>query len=120
MIFCLLCLPSSILISVYFLYTLLRLNKIYTYNRILTQYALLRISLSMNDLARTPQQLGTLIQRARKAQGWSQTELAERAGLRQATISGIETGEKPGRLDTILALLAALDLEFRVAARSKG
>jgi HTH-type transcriptional regulator/antitoxin HipB len=41
-------------------------------------------------------------------------------GLRQATISGIETGEKPGRLDTILALLAALDLEIRVAERSKG
>lgn len=75
---------------------------------------------SMSDLARTPRQIGTLIQRARKTRGWTQTRLAERAGLRQATISIIESGEKPAKLDSILAVLAALDLEFRIGARSKG
>ena len=74
----------------------------------------------MSDLARTPKQIGTLIQRARKKRDWTQQQLAERAGLRQETISTIESGEKPAKLDTILAVLAALDLEFRIGARSKG
>ena len=74
----------------------------------------------MSDLARTPRQIGAIIQRARKKRGWTQTQLAERAGLRQATISVLETGEKPAKLDTILAVLAALDLEFMVGERSKG
>jgi HTH-type transcriptional regulator/antitoxin HipB len=32
----------------------------------------------------------------------------------------IEGGGKPAKLETILAILAALDLEFRIGARSKG
>ncbi|MFD2857922.1 helix-turn-helix domain-containing protein [Seohaeicola zhoushanensis] len=74
----------------------------------------------MNDLARTPRQIGAIIQRARKKRDWTQMKLAERAGLRQATISMIESGEKPAKLETILAILAALDLEFRIGERSKG
>lgn len=74
----------------------------------------------MSELARTARQIGTIIQRARKKRGWTQTQLAERAGLRQATISVIETGETSSRLESILAVLAALDLEFRVDERSKG
>jgi HTH-type transcriptional regulator/antitoxin HipB len=74
----------------------------------------------MNDLARTPKQIGTIIQRARKQRAWTQSDLAERAGLRQGTISVIEKGDKPAKLDSILAVLAALDLEFRVGERSKS
>lgn len=74
----------------------------------------------MSDLARTPRQIGTIIQRARKKHDWTQAQLAERAGLRQATISMIESGEKPAKLESILSVLAALDLEFRVSERSKG
>ena len=74
----------------------------------------------MSDLARTPKQIGSIIQRARKRRAWSQMQLSERAGLRQATISMIESGEKPAKLETILAVLAALDLEFRIGRRSKG
>ncbi|MCG8450055.1 MAG: helix-turn-helix domain-containing protein [Pirellulales bacterium] len=74
----------------------------------------------MKELARTPRQIGTIIQRVRKKRGWSQLQLAERAGLRQATISQVESGEKPAKLDTILAVLAALDLEFRIGGRTKG
>ncbi|PYZ99568.1 helix-turn-helix domain-containing protein [Gammaproteobacteria bacterium 2W06] len=74
----------------------------------------------MTDLARTPRQLGTTLQRARKQRGWTQAFVAERAGLRQETISIIENGAKPSKLSSILAVLAALDLEFRVAERSKG
>ena len=74
----------------------------------------------MNDLARTPRQIGTLIQRARKKRNWTQMQLAERAGLRQATISVIESGERPAKLDSILSVLGALDLEFRICDRTKG
>jgi len=40
--------------------------------------------------------------------------------LRQETISLIETGHPAARLDTLLAVLAVLDLEFRITARSRG
>jgi HTH-type transcriptional regulator/antitoxin HipB len=72
----------------------------------------------MPDLARTPRQIGTIIRRHRKRLNLSQSGLGERAGLRQETISLIETGNPATRLDTILAVLAALDLEFQIAARS--
>ncbi len=74
----------------------------------------------MTDLARTPQQIGSLVQRTRRKRGLSQTELGERAGLRQETISLIESGNPATKLETILAVLAALELEFRIVPRSKG
>jgi HTH-type transcriptional regulator / antitoxin HipB len=74
----------------------------------------------MTDLARTPQQIGNLIRRARKRQGLNQGQLGDRAGLRQETISLIETGNPAAKLETILAVLAALDLEFRIVSRTKG
>ena len=74
----------------------------------------------MSDLARTPNQIGTIIRRRRKKLGLSQSALGEKAGLRQETISLIETGNPAARLDTILAVLAALDLEFQIGTRSRG
>lgn len=74
----------------------------------------------MADLARDPRQIGNLIRRARKKQGWSQTQLGRLAGLRQETISLIETGNPSTTLETILSVLAALDLEFRAMPRSKS
>ena len=74
----------------------------------------------MTDLARNPKQIGNLIQRARKRHGWNQTQLGDKAGLRQETVSLIETGNPAAKLETILAVLAVLDLEFQIAPRSKG
>lgn len=74
----------------------------------------------MMELARTPRQIGNLVRRARKRHGWSQTQLGEKTGLRQETISLIETGNPATRLETILTVVAALDLEFRLASRSKS
>lgn len=74
----------------------------------------------MNNLARTPAQIGTIIRRNRKRLGLSQSELGDRAGLRQETISLIETGNPATRLETMLAVLATLDLEFRIAVRSRS
>jgi HTH-type transcriptional regulator/antitoxin HipB len=74
----------------------------------------------MSDLARNPKQIGNLIRRVRKQRGWTQTQLGEMAGLRQATISLIETGNPAATLETILTVLGVLDLEFRIVPRSKG
>lgn len=74
----------------------------------------------MPELARTPKQIGAVIRRHRKQHGWSQATLGERAGLRQETISLIETGNPATRADTLLAVLAALGLELQVASRSRG
>lgn len=71
----------------------------------------------MSELARSPEQLGNAIRRARKKRGMSQSELGHKAGLRQETISLIENGNPAAKLETILAVLAALDLEFQVSER---
>ena len=76
--------------------------------------------MSMKDLARDPRQVGNLVRRARKKQGLSQSQLGDKAGLRQETISLIETGNPAAKLQTILGILAALDLELRIVPRSKG
>lgn len=74
----------------------------------------------MTDLARNPKQIGSLVRRARKKCGMSQSQLGEKAGLRQATMSQVETGNPAATLETILAILSALDLELRIVPRSKG
>lgn len=74
----------------------------------------------MTHTVRTLTQIGTAIQRARRQKGWTQTELAKRAGVRQATISLIETGETPAKLDTLLAILAALELELALGDRAQS
>jgi len=72
----------------------------------------------MADIARSPKQLGNIIHRARKQRGMTQTELANRTGLRQALISEIETGHDGTKMSTIYTLFAALDLELMVGTRS--
>lgn len=72
----------------------------------------------MRHIARSPTQLGNLIQRQRKQMGMSQTDLASLVGLRQELISKIERGHEGTKLASIYALFAALDLELVVEARS--
>lgn len=74
----------------------------------------------MSDLARSPKQIGNIIRRARKSKGMSQAELGDLAGLRQSTVSLIESGESDVKLDTLLAILQTLNLEFRIVPRSSG
>jgi HTH-type transcriptional regulator/antitoxin HipB len=74
----------------------------------------------MSDLARDSKQIGALIRRARKKRSWSQQQLGAAAGLRQETVSVIENGHPAARIDTLLSLLAALDLEFQIAPRSQS
>ncbi|WP_018875686.1 helix-turn-helix domain-containing protein [Thioalkalivibrio sp. ALE31] len=74
----------------------------------------------MTLLARTPKQIGTIVRRVRRKQGLTQAALGEKSGLRQETISLIENGNPATRLETLLAVLAALDLEFHIAPRARS
>ena len=71
----------------------------------------------MTDLARSPEQIGNAIRRARKKAGMSQSDLGEKTGLRQGTISQIEKGHPAAKLETILAIISALDLELKISPR---
>jgi HTH-type transcriptional regulator/antitoxin HipB len=72
------------------------------------------------QLARDSKQIGNIIRRARKKQALTQGQLGEKTGLRQATVSQVENGHPSARIDTLLALFGALDLELCVAPRSKN
>jgi HTH-type transcriptional regulator/antitoxin HipB len=74
----------------------------------------------MNNLARDPKQIGNIVRRFRKKQTLTQKQLGDRTALRQETISLIENGNPAARIKTLLAVLAALDLEFQIAPRSRG
>ena len=74
----------------------------------------------MEQIARTPQQAGRALQRRRRAMKLTQAQLGQRAKLRQATVSALEAGEPRTQLRTLMALLAALDLELVVRPRSKA
>lgn len=74
----------------------------------------------MSDLARSLQQIGNAIRRARKQRRLSQRELGAMARLRQETISLIENGQTDTSVETLLVILAALDLELQIVPRSKS
>jgi len=74
----------------------------------------------MDQITRTPKQLGTILRRRRKELGLSQDALASRIHLRQATISALENSATDTRLGTLFDALAALDIELVVRPRTKG
>ena len=74
----------------------------------------------MKQSARTTRQIGAIIRRARRSAGMNQTELGEKVGLRQATISKLERGEPATRLSTMLDVLSALGLEIVIDRRGRG
>ena len=73
----------------------------------------------MNQASRTPVQLGAELRRYRRQRELSQDELGQRIKKRQATISHLES-EGAGTLETLFAVLSALDLELAIRPRSKN
>ena len=73
----------------------------------------------MSQIARTAKQIGVAVRRRRRALGWSQSELGSRAGLRQATISVLESGNPGTRLSTLIDIITTLELEMVVQDRSE-
>lgn len=74
---------------------------------------------NIDKIARTPLQLGNYIRERRRELGLTQENLAAKIGVRQRTVSDIETSAA-ARLDTVLRALAALDLELVIRPRTKG
>ena len=74
----------------------------------------------MNQSARTAEQIGAIVRRARRNAQLTQTELGNRIGLRQATISKLEAGRPATRLSTLLDTLTALGLEIIIDERGKA
>jgi len=72
------------------------------------------------DIIRSQNSLGISIREQRKAKGLTQADLAQRAGLRQATISGVEKGVHSIRLENLLNILRILNLELSLQARSQN
>jgi HTH-type transcriptional regulator/antitoxin HipB len=72
-----------------------------------------------SQIIRNEKQMGAELRRARRRAGLSQSTLGERVHLRQATVSRVEAGEPAVQLSTVMALLAALDLELVLRPRSK-
>jgi HTH-type transcriptional regulator/antitoxin HipB len=74
---------------------------------------------NIDKIARTPLQLGNYIRERRRELGLTQENLASKIGMRQRTVSHIETSAA-ARLDTVLRALAALDLELVIRPRTKS
>lgn len=74
----------------------------------------------MNQIVRLPSQLGALIQSERLRRNMTQQELASLTGKQQKTISAIENGSDGTKLDTLLSVIATLDLDLQVVPRRRG
>ena len=74
----------------------------------------------MDQATRTQAQLGAYLRRARKAKGLTQSGLADTVSKRQATISNLESPAGGATLETLFAVLSALDLELVLRPRTKG
>ncbi|MCL1039623.1 helix-turn-helix domain-containing protein [Shewanella submarina] len=68
----------------------------------------------------TSKQLSNYIQDIRKQDGMSQTQVGERVGLRQATISKFEQRPDKSTLETLFKLLSALELELELKPRNNS
>lgn len=69
---------------------------------------------------RNNKELGEAIRAERLKQELRQVDLARKASVRQALISELENGATSARVDTVLKVLAALDLDLAIATRRKA
>jgi HTH-type transcriptional regulator/antitoxin HipB len=74
----------------------------------------------MDQIARTPQQIGAIVHRQRRRSKLTQNLLGAKIKLRQATVSKLEAGGPGTRLDTLLDVLGALGLEIVIRPRTRG
>jgi HTH-type transcriptional regulator/antitoxin HipB len=59
---------------------------------------------------RNPKELGLLLRQGREDRGWTQEELASRAGVTRQWVIGIEGGKPKAEVGLVLRAIAALDL----------
>ncbi|WP_083910247.1 helix-turn-helix domain-containing protein [Sphingomonas sp. LH128] len=73
----------------------------------------------MEQVVRLAGQLGAQLQMERRRRSMTQTDLAGIVGTHQKTISAIENGSEGARLETLLRIIAALDLDMQIIPRRK-
>jgi transcriptional regulator with XRE-family HTH domain len=66
------------------------------------------------------QQFGRRIQRERLARGWTQVQLAAKAGLNQKVISNYESGKSEPGLGSFMALARAFGMSLDALAGLNG
>jgi len=71
----------------------------------------------MRTLVQSPLALGRALRDARRRKRLTQQQLADLAGVTQATVSNVERGVSRVSLTTLLRILAALKLELIVQSR---
>ena len=71
----------------------------------------------MGKVIRSNKDLGAAIRLARKQQNLRQVDVAQKASVRQALVSDIENGATTAKLDSVMRVLAALDLDLSVVPR---
>ncbi len=73
----------------------------------------------MGKVIRNNKDLGEAIRRARKTKNLRQVDVAQKASVRQALVSELENGATTAKLDTVIKVLAALDLDLSIVPRRK-
>ena len=73
----------------------------------------------MEQVVYSPKSLGIALRRQRKAKQLNQKEAGLPFKIEQSTVSSLEQGAPGTRLETLFRMLAALDLEMTIRAKSK-
>jgi HTH-type transcriptional regulator/antitoxin HipB len=68
----------------------------------------------LDYVARTPAQLGPILKSIRAQHGLTQRDAGAKVGLKQSTVSAIESSSAHASVDTLYKLLSALGLELVV------
>ena len=71
----------------------------------------------MGKIIRSNKDLGAAIRLVRKNMDLRQVDVAQKASVRQALVSELENGETTAKLDTVMRVLAALDLDLSIVPR---
>jgi len=73
----------------------------------------------MGKIIRSSKDLGAAIRLARKSKSLRQVDVAQKASVRQALVSELENGATTAKLDTVMRVLAALDMDLSIVPRRK-
>ncbi|MEF1288400.1 type II toxin-antitoxin system antitoxin HipB [Vibrio sp. M260118] len=67
----------------------------------------------------SPKQLADMMLLIRQQNGWTQSELAKKVGIKQATISNFENNPNKTTLSTFFKLAQAMDLTLSIHDKSQ-
>jgi HTH-type transcriptional regulator/antitoxin HipB len=74
----------------------------------------------MDFVARTPKQLGAVLKSCRSQRRLTQREAGARVGLKQGTVSHIETDATHARIESLYRLMSSLGLELVLREKKPG